>query len=145
MDGITQGNIGPSEANPTISHTGLEPEAWWQVDLGAVSEMDTLKIFNRTDCCQTRLGNFYFFSSLTPIPATATLSDLRLDPNVQELFYEGTVDSLLVLPIDFIGQFVRIQLSSTENTPLHFKEVEILETSAIESPDPCEVTIDQSF
>ncbi|MEM6628111.1 MAG: T9SS type A sorting domain-containing protein [Bacteroidota bacterium] len=145
VDGITQGNIGPSEANPTISHTGLEPEAWWQVDLGAVSEMDTLKIFNRTDCCQTRLGNFYFFSSLTPIPATATLSDLRLDPNVQELFYEGTVDSLLVLPIDFIGQFVRIQLSSTENTPLHFKEVEILGCSAIESPDPCEVTIDQTI
>ena len=144
VDGITQGVIGPNEENSSVAHTGLEPEAWWQVDLGAISEMDTLKIFNRTDCCQTRLSNFYIFSSLSPIPPSATLADMLLDPNVQQVFYDGVVDSLLVLPIDLTGQYVRIQLSSTGNVPLHFKEVEIYGCSVDVPPTPCQVAIEET-
>ena len=145
VDGVTQGLIGPNEENSSIAHTGLEPEAWWQVDLGAISEMDTLKIFNRTDCCQSRLSNFYIFSSLSPIPPSASLADMLLDPNVQQVFYEGAVDSLLVLPIDLIGQYVRIQLSSTGNVPLHFKEVEIYGCSVDLPPIPCQVAIEETI
>lgn len=38
-------------------HTESEPNAWWQVDLGAVKALAEIRIFNRRDCC-SELGSW---------------------------------------------------------------------------------------
>ena len=41
---------------PACAHTLAEPGAWWQVDLQASAEVETVQVWGRTDCCADRLG-----------------------------------------------------------------------------------------
>jgi type IV pilus assembly protein PilY1 len=50
-------------ANNSVTHTNSEYRPWWQVDLGASSQISRIRIFNRTDCCEDRLTNFYIFAA----------------------------------------------------------------------------------
>ena len=53
-DGNTDGNF----ANGSMSHTYEEnADAWWQVDLGRMHKIETIIVWNRTDCCTFRLSN----------------------------------------------------------------------------------------
>ena len=62
VDGSVDGNWGAG----SVSQTGNTQNSWWQVDLGAVQEINAVQIWNRTDCCTTRLSNFYLFISKEP-------------------------------------------------------------------------------
>ncbi|MGB1127438.1 MAG: glycosyl hydrolase family 95 catalytic domain-containing protein, partial [Opitutales bacterium] len=55
VDGNTDGNF----ANGSVTCT-QEPSAnpWWEVDLGRTVEVETIKLFNRSDCCGDRLNGF---------------------------------------------------------------------------------------
>jgi hypothetical protein len=56
IDGNTDGNY----FNGSVSHTDSETGAWWKVDLGKLSNIDKIVIWNRTDnSCGARLDNFY--------------------------------------------------------------------------------------
>ena len=50
----------------SVSHTGDKHEDWWEVDLGEIRDIQTINIWNRTDCCAERLSDFYVFVSDTP-------------------------------------------------------------------------------
>jgi len=55
------GNDGDTDGSwhaGSVTHTDNLPDSWWQVDLGAVYSFHTLRIYNRSDCCGTRLSNF---------------------------------------------------------------------------------------
>ncbi len=54
VDGNTNGNW---NAN-SVTHTNFNVQPWWQVDLGAVTGIGTVVLYNRTDCCSDRLSNF---------------------------------------------------------------------------------------
>jgi len=56
IDGNTSGIWG----HGSITHTGNEAGSWWQVELLGVSTIDTIVLWNRTDCnpCNDRLSNF---------------------------------------------------------------------------------------
>jgi hypothetical protein len=56
-DGNTDGNW----ANNSVTHTMLNAEAWWHLDLGSVQQISSINVWNRTDCCSPRLSNFYVF------------------------------------------------------------------------------------
>ncbi|MFT5527391.1 MAG: hypothetical protein ACI9HK_005373, partial [Pirellulaceae bacterium] len=51
VDGNHDGRFG------SCSCTKLEPNAWWEVDLGGVFPIDSVAVWNRTDCCPERLDN----------------------------------------------------------------------------------------
>ena len=57
VDGNSDGNY----ANNSVSHTLADVQAWWQVDLGQLRAIQTVQLFNRTDCCVARLADFYVF------------------------------------------------------------------------------------
>lgn len=44
--------------NNSVTHTYADPQAWWQVDLGDTQSVQSVEIWNRTDCCGDRLTNF---------------------------------------------------------------------------------------
>ena len=54
IDGNTNGVYGAG----SITHTGNDPGAWWQVDLGEEHPLERIVLWNRTDCCSERLTNF---------------------------------------------------------------------------------------
>ena len=73
IDGNTDGNF----FDGSVTHTNLENNPWWQVDLGASSTVNSISIWNRTDCCGTRLSDYWVFVSDTPFASTDTPATLQ--------------------------------------------------------------------
>jgi hypothetical protein len=54
IDGNTDGNFWDG----SVSHTDEATGAWWWVDLGSVQHIREIRLFNRTDCCSSRLSHY---------------------------------------------------------------------------------------
>lgn len=54
VDGNTNGNWGAS----SVTHTNNENNPWWEVNLLDEYDINTITLFNRSDCCPERLNNF---------------------------------------------------------------------------------------
>jgi hypothetical protein len=110
VDGSTDGIY----ANNSVTHTLADPQAWWQVDLGQASAIQTIQLFNRTDCCVDRLSNFYVFVSDVDM-STRTLAQLIADPGVARLrvaSLNGAASVTLALASQ--GRFVKVQLEGSD-------------------------------
>jgi len=124
VDGIKDGNF----ANNSTTHTQNQPNAWLEIDLETINNIDQIKIWNRTDCCQDRLNNFWVFISDQPFLDTDTSSILRKRKNT--LSYQGftPVVSINIQVNGSTGRYIRIQLddsnNSTENI-LSIAEIEV--------------------
>ncbi|NIP98730.1 MAG: hypothetical protein GWO24_37115, partial [Akkermansiaceae bacterium] len=53
IDGNTDGNYGSN----SVTHTSSEADSFWQVDLQVTAEISAVVLYNRADCCTSRLGN----------------------------------------------------------------------------------------
>ena len=106
VDGNPNGNWGGS----SVTHTNNDPNAWWQVDLGAQAAISDIKITNRTDCCSDRLSDFYVFVSDTQINDRG-LDDLISDSAVTKIYQANMAASTLSLPVAAQGRYVKIQLA----------------------------------
>ncbi|WP_084469623.1 alpha-L-fucosidase [Jiangella gansuensis] len=117
-DGVYGGN--------SVTHTA-EPsnQAWWQVDLGVQADIETVEIYNRTDCCAARLSDFWVMVSPEPI-TTDSLEEARTAPGVTAVHVAGTAGrpSVIELPEGTQGRHVRVQLESAAD-PLSLAEVEV--------------------
>lgn len=124
VDGNTSGNY--------FSHTNYDPQAWWQVDLGAVYQIPQINIWNRTDCCQSRLSNFYVFVSEAPFNSTDLNATLN-QPGVIPYYFYGSAGTPTEMTIGQMGRYVRVQLADTNY--LSLAEVEVF-TFGDTSPSP---------
>lgn len=52
------GNRSGSWADKTISHTVQQDDPWLEVDLGGETQIDTIGLWGRQDCCPERLDDF---------------------------------------------------------------------------------------
>lgn len=57
IDGFTSG-VWTFNTSNRLSSTGGAPGGWWQLDLPRPFEVTEVRIYNRADCCPTRLSNF---------------------------------------------------------------------------------------
>jgi hypothetical protein len=62
VDGQTNGIF----SDGYLTHTDLDGNAWWQVDLGTSTSVGSIVIWNRTECCGFRLSDYWVFVSNTP-------------------------------------------------------------------------------
>ncbi|MBI1761205.1 MAG: NPCBM/NEW2 domain-containing protein, partial [Acidobacteria bacterium] len=109
VDGNTNGNY----AAGSVSHTNsAAANDWWQVDLGATYTIDSLQLWNRTDCCQSRLQNFYVFVSTTN-QTGRSFSTILNDATVWRFYQAATAPSTLNIPGGVNGRYVRVQLAGT--------------------------------
>jgi hypothetical protein len=111
------------DGNPTghwplgsVTHTQNENQPWWEVDLGAMQPIDRLSLWNRTDCCNSRLTNFRV--------SVLDASDVEV---WGQTFYPtgyapGNLD--VPLPAGTTGQTVRVQILNDPGT-LSLAEVEV--------------------
>ena len=67
VDGNTDSSFKMGDTKNSITHTSDERSAWWEVDLGAVYDIDKIVIWNRQDCCWKRLQNFIVLTSVNPL------------------------------------------------------------------------------
>jgi len=128
IDGDTDGNYGDG----SVSHTGMSPidaNPWWQVDLGATKSVGTVRISNRTDCCSSRLSNFYIFASAAPFTSNDP-NATKSQSGVWSSYQSGQPANPLVLPVGVAARYVRIQLVGNAN-PLALAEVEVFGNQAI--------------
>ncbi len=123
-DGNTNGRF----QEHSVSHTQSEPNAWWEVDLGAVYNLSSIRLWNRTDCCGSRLRDFHVLVSDTPF-ASQDLNATLGQPGVSDVHVPGTVGTQTEINLNRSGRFVRIQLSGQDY--LHLAEVEILEAVTV--------------
>jgi arylsulfatase A-like enzyme len=97
------------------------PGAWWEVDLGEQIDIETIRIWNRTDCCAVRLSRYWVLVSDHPDAApgeAGTFAHLEMDP----------AGSPSQIAVGASGRYVRVQLSG--NGLLSLAEVEVLQRSA---------------
>ncbi|MFB8438943.1 alpha-L-fucosidase [Streptomyces niveus] len=120
VDGDTAGDY---LRDNTTTHTA-EPsrEAWWQVDLEASRTIDTVEIFNRTDCCAERLADYWVLVSDTPFTSDS-LEETRTAPGVTAVHLKDQAGRPTNVELDGArGRHVRVQLASATN-PLSLTEV----------------------
>jgi hypothetical protein len=109
--------------NSNYSHTSQELKPYWQTDLGRVEPISSVTIYNRADCCESRLSKFYVLVSDTPMtsPDLAT----TLAQSGVSAFYYASPKQALDVPVNRTGRHVRVQLSGTSSDYLNLNEVQV--------------------
>ena len=108
VDGITDGNF----FDGSVTATNLDSNAWWQVDLGSSHTVNSVVVWNRTDCCASRLGDYWVFVSNTPFLATDTPATLQFRPGTFASHQTSAPNPSTPIVVGMQGQYVRVQLSS---------------------------------
>jgi hypothetical protein len=134
VDGNTSGNW----PDNSVTHTGLDAQAWWEVDLGSVQSIRSVDVWNRTDCCGERLADFYVLVSDTPFLST-DLNAARGQAGVSSFSTPGTGGTPTTVNVNRTGRYVRVQLSGTGYMSL--AEVQVFGSA---SPPPVDLALGKS-
>lgn len=118
VDGNRDGFFG----NASVTHTSNTFQPWWQVDLGSSQSLNTVSLWNRTDCCGDRLSNFYVLVSDQPFVSTDLNTTIN-QAGVSSYFFSGIAGVTTNINVNRSGRYVRVQLSGTNF--LSLAEVEI--------------------
>lgn len=124
IDGDTDGDYSNSF---TGTHTQAEYYAWWQVDLGGEKQIQTISVYNRTDCCTSRLSDFTVYV-LDDDGETVYSQDYDTTPSPSVTMTTGGVE----------GRVVRIELN--EYNYLSLAEVEVFGSEISDANDDNETT-----
>jgi M6 family metalloprotease-like protein/uncharacterized repeat protein (TIGR01451 family) len=108
VDGSTDGSF----FNGSVTATNLDPNPWWQVDLGASAAVSSVAVFNRTDCCGTRLSDYWVFVSDTPFLSTDTPATLQNRAATFSSHQTTAPNPSTAIPVGASGRYVRVQLTS---------------------------------
>jgi RHS repeat-associated protein len=123
VDGNTNGDWNYS----SVTHTDYNNHGWWEVDLGSVQPLSNVKVWNRTDCCASRLSNFYIFVSDVPF----TSHDLTItmgQSGVASYYTAGAAGTSVTQAVNRTGRYVRVQLAGADY--LSLAEVQVFSANA---------------
>jgi hypothetical protein len=107
VDGTTDGNF----FDGSVTATNLDSNAWWQVDLGTSATVSSVVVWNRTDCCGTRLNDYWVFVSDTPFGAGDTPAMLQGRAGTFSSHQIGVPNPTTVIAVGAQGRYVRVQLT----------------------------------
>uniref|UniRef100_Q02BD5 Conserved repeat domain n=1 Tax=Solibacter usitatus (strain Ellin6076) TaxID=234267 RepID=Q02BD5_SOLUE len=108
------GNVDGNSADGSTTQTNSEANAWWQVDLGASATVSSITIWNRTDCCGSRLGDYWVFLSDTPFAAGDTPATLQSRVGTWSSHQIVAPNPSTMISGAGQGRYLRIQLSGTD-------------------------------
>lgn len=129
---VVDGNRNGVYRNGSVNHTdnsededtGLRENPWWEVDLEQVEDINSIIVWNRTDCCSGRLQNSYVFISEEPFLAS--------DEKPEDILGRAGVYSYkitniplpnIVIQPNIMGRYIRIH--SERDAPMNIAEVEV--------------------
>jgi F5/8 type C domain-containing protein/beta-propeller repeat-containing protein len=123
VDGSTDGVY----VDGSLSTTNFDSNAWWQVDLGASAAVSSIVIWNRTDCCGSRLSNYWIFVSNTPFGANDTPGTLQIRPGTWGTYQAAAPNPSTTIALGGVqGRYVRVQLAGVNY--LSLAEVQVFVT-----------------
>jgi hypothetical protein len=122
------GNIDGAFYDGSVTATNLEANPWWQVDLGASTPIGSIIIWNRTDCCGSRLSDYWVFVSDTPFLPTDTPATLQNRTGTFASHLTAAPNPSSVIPVGRAGRYVRVQLSGADY--LSLAEVQVFSLAA---------------
>lgn len=119
------------------THTQLDPQAWWEVDLGQLSVIERVIVWNRTDVPEDdsshprdeytgRLFPFWIFISQTEFSDAVGGKSFAVayrQSCEMKKFTQNKRKTMWNVPANTIGRYVRIQLE--QQNYLHIAEVEV--------------------
>jgi len=136
VDGNTNNSWSGGSISATEDNTG--EKSWWQVDLGSVSNISSVKIFNRTgdgSSAKNKLKNYYVIVSSVPFPA-GNVDPTSITGYEWRQFNSAVAEHPTTFNLSSVtGRYVRVQLN-TDNVILNMSEVEVWGTSS--TPPPAE-------
>jgi hypothetical protein len=109
VDGSPDGNF----FHGSVTATNLDTNAWWQVDLGASAAVGSIVVWNRTDCCGSRLNDYWVFVSDTPFLSTDTPATLQGRAGTFSSHQTAAPNPSTVIAAGAQGRYVRVQLTGT--------------------------------
>jgi F5/8 type C domain len=118
IDGNTLGN-----SWNLYTLTGYELQPWWQVDLGLSTNIQTIKVWPRTDCCPDQITWVYVFVSDQPFNANDT-PQACIDRGMWNYYSATTMLTPTSIPVNQTGRYVRVWTKFTNH--LSLAEVEVL-------------------
>ncbi|MGB1250575.1 MAG: PKD domain-containing protein [Candidatus Promineifilaceae bacterium] len=130
-ENAVDGNLNGQNIGKSLTHTNNEAGAWWEVDLGDVHFINTMTLWNRTDCCQNRLANFHIFVSDEPFDSQ-TIAGTQAQTGVGDFAFPGTAGRQTDFTINRTGRYVRVQLVTGV---LQLAEVQIFGVTANQMPE----------
>ena len=136
------GNRDGHHRNNSITHTQNEQNAWWELDLGSVHDLNFVKIWNRTNCCADRLTDFHVLVSDVPFSSSALNNSINQN-GVSDFHFPGTAGRETDIELNRTGRYLRIQLSGTE--ALQLAEVEVMGCSSSGNSSDCETISEVNF
>jgi hypothetical protein len=137
VDGNTNGIL----ANNSVIHTNEETHPWWQVDLGNNYGIENIKVWNRKDCCEWRLSNFYVFVSDEPFEST-DLNTTLAQPGVTSYFVSGNGGYPTDIEINRTGRYVRVQITGRDS--IQIAEVEVFADTTPVQVQPMKAPLTES-
>ena len=124
VDGNTDGNF----FDGSVTHTNQDTNAWWQVDLGQSTTISSVVVWGRTDCCGSRLSDYWVFVSNTPFNANDTPATLQNRAGTYSSHQTSQPSPSTSVPFAGVsGRYVRVQLSGTNY--LSLAEVQVFGTN----------------
>jgi len=118
VDSNTSGNWNDN----SVTHTNLDHQPWWQVDLGSVQQIGAVILWNRTDGSSDRLSDFYVLVSDAPFNSTDLTATIN-QAGVSNYYTAGPVGAVKEIGVYRSGRYVRVQLAG--DNWLHMAEVEV--------------------
>ncbi|MCG8475960.1 MAG: Ig-like domain-containing protein [Cytophagales bacterium] len=120
VDGNTSGVYG----HKSVTHTLATSQPYWTVDLGKTAKIDSIRIYNRSDCCAHRLSNFHVLVSEQPF-ANASLQGSQNQQGVTDFHHPGQGRYPSVIKVYKNARYVRVQLTGSTYA-LSLAEVEVM-------------------
>ncbi len=108
VDGNTSGNF---YQDYSISLTNWENNAWWEIDLGEVYDIQDIKIYNRTDANMDQLKNYHVFVSDVAF-VDHDLYATKIQFEVDDYFETNQAQSPTAIAVNRSGRYVRVQLEN---------------------------------
>ena len=113
----------------SVTHTRPEENPWWQVDLGASAAIAKIVLWNRTDCCGERLGDYWLFISDEPFSPADTPASLRRRPRTWSSHQTDAPRPSESIDAATKGRYVRVQMAGAN--PLSLAEVQVIAAPAL--------------
>ena len=110
VDGNTDGDF----THGSVTHSGKDANAWFEIDLGQVESIDSVRVWNRTDCCGERLRDYWMFISEYPFRTNETAQMLQKRPSTWSKINLTPNPKSTIKTHGVQGRYVRIQFSGTQ-------------------------------
>ncbi len=107
------GNPSGTLADGSVALTAAQAAPWWQVDLGAVHALNTIRLWNRGDCCADQLADVTVFVSRTDMTGRS-LASLAADPAVWRYQIVGRAGRETLIRGNAHGRYLRVQIAGTD-------------------------------